>query len=171
MHGFRKIEPKELEGNVFKMFDTEWALLTAGTPESFNTMTISWGGLGWLWRRPVSFIFVRRDRYTFQFVEQNDCFTVCFFDENECRDQLRLLGTKSGRDSDKMNSSGLTPVWIDGQPAFAEAKAVLVCKKLYSHQFDSAKIPEEIIATCYPNVPPEVLHMVYTSEIIGCYVK
>ena len=70
-----------LEADVFRKFDKQWALVTAGTPEHYNTMTISWGGLGTLWRRPVATVYVKKNRYTFEFMEQNDYFTVSFYPE------------------------------------------------------------------------------------------
>ena len=32
----------EKKYDVFQMFNDRWALVTAGTPEDFNTMTIAW---------------------------------------------------------------------------------------------------------------------------------
>jgi Conserved protein/domain typically associated with flavoprotein oxygenases, DIM6/NTAB family len=168
---FKKIDVKDMPGNTFALYDTNWALVSAGTPDSFNTMTISWGGLGWLWRRPVAFTFVRPSRHTFNFVEEQDCYTVSFFAEGACREQLKILGSKSGRDMDKMGNSGLTPVWLDGQPAFEEAEIVLLCRKLYGHQFDYDALPQDIVDTAYPGVEADDLHKAYTSEIVACYVK
>ena len=79
-----------LEADVFRKFDKQWALVTAGTPEHYNTMTISWGGLGTLWRRPVATVYVKKNRYTFEFMEQNDYFTVSFYPEAQRR-ALSLL--------------------------------------------------------------------------------
>ena len=84
-----------LEADVFRKFDKQWALVTAGTPEHYNTMTISWGGLGTLWRRPVATVYVKKNRYTFEFMEQNDYFTVSFYPEAQRR-ALSLLGSTSG---------------------------------------------------------------------------
>jgi flavin reductase (DIM6/NTAB) family NADH-FMN oxidoreductase RutF len=171
MQNFQKIDPKALSGNTFDMYDTGWALVTAGSPERFNTMTISWGGLGWLWGRPVAFTFIRTDRYTYDFVENNDNYTVSFFENGAHRDTLMTLGTKSGRDMDKIHGSGLTPITLDGQPAFAEARAVLVCKKLYHRQFDPALIPDEVMRRAYSGVDPAVIHVAYIAEVTGCYAK
>lgn len=170
MASFKEINPKALDGNAFDLYDTGWALVTAGTPERFNTMTISWGGLGWLWRKPVAFTFIRKSRYTYQFVEEQDYYTVSFF-RGGCRDQLTRLGTVSGRDMDKMQDSGLTPVWLGGHPTFEEAEVVLVCKKLHSHQFDAESVPQAVLETAYAGVDTADLHVAYTSEIVACYVK
>lgn len=100
-----------LEADVFRKFDKQWALVTAGTPEHYNTMTISWGGLGTLWRRPVATVYVKKNRYTFEFMEQNDYFTVSFYPEAQRR-ALSLLGSTSGRDGDKVAAAGLTPEFL-----------------------------------------------------------
>ena len=84
-----------LEADVFTKFDKQWALVTAGTPEHYNTMTISWGGLGTLWERPVATVYVKKNRYTFAFMEESDYFTVSFYPEEQRR-ALSLLGSTSG---------------------------------------------------------------------------
>ena len=85
-----------LEADVFTKFDKQWALVTAGTPEHYNTMTISWGGLGTLWERPVATVYVKKNRYTFEFMEESDYFTVSFYPKEQRR-ALSLLGSTSGR--------------------------------------------------------------------------
>ena len=76
----RKIEPQDISQNPFKLIDDDWFLLSAGNPQSFNTMTASWGGMGILWNKPVVFCFVRPQRYTYKFMESNEFFTMSFFD-------------------------------------------------------------------------------------------
>ena len=116
---FYKIQPKEIPGNVISLFDDGWGLLTAGTPENYNTMTISWGQMGCLWNRPVCTVYVRPCRYTYTFTEACDRFTVSLFEPGEQRSELKMLGTQSGREMDKMHYSGLTPMMLDGLMAYA----------------------------------------------------
>ncbi|NCB05657.1 MAG: flavin reductase family protein [Clostridia bacterium] len=170
--GFRKLEAKELDGNAFRMFDDGWALITAGTPESFNTMTIAWGCVGWLWYKPVCITYVRESRYTTRFTDARDCFTVAFFKEQEYRRELGVLGSKSGRDMDKMHDSGLTPFELDGEMAFAEASAIFVCRKLYADTVDPAKIlVPEVMEKCYSGSNEGDFHRMYTAEIVSAYIK
>lgn len=110
-----------LEADVFRKFDKQWALVTAGTPEHYNTMTISWGGLGTLWRRPVATVYVKKNRYTFEFMEQSDYFTVSFYPEEQRR-ALSLLGSTSGRDGDKVAAAGLTPEFLPQGITFRQAE-------------------------------------------------
>ena len=118
-----------LELDIFSKFDKQWALLTAGDETNFNTMTISWGSLGTLWGKPIATTYVRESRYTREFMDNNDYFTVSFYPE-EYKDVLGVMGSKSGRDMDKMNDSGLTPEAVANTMTFKEAEMTLVCKKL-----------------------------------------
>ena len=132
---FEKIDPKSLNQNVFSMIGDQWMLITAGTREQCNTMTASWGGLGVLWGKPVATVYIRPQRYTLEFVEREDRFTLCFFGE-EYRKALALCGSKSGRDIDKVKECSFTVEMEDGAPYFAEADLVLVCKKAYWQDMD-----------------------------------
>ena len=109
-------------------------LITAGTPESYNTMTASWGGMGVLWNKNICFCVIRPTRYTYQFIEKTDVFSLSFFEERY-RQALEVCGTKSGRDIDKAAVTGLTPVAgeLDGTTNFQQARLVIECKKLYVH--------------------------------------
>ena len=172
MSKFEKIDPAGLPGNIFSQFNDGWALISAGTPEKWNTMTISWGTAGWLWYKPVCIAYVRESRYTTQFTEKNDCFSVAFFGKGEYRAELRELGSKSGRDMDKMNDSGLTPEWIDGVPAFAEAQSVLVCRKLYADWVKPENfLDESVQKQSYGPTGREDMHRVYVAEVTGAYIR
>ena len=114
----------KLTTDIFSEFDQVWALVTAGTPDNFNTMTISWGGMGTLWGKPVATVYIRTSRYTHEFVDANEYFTISFYPE-EYKKVLGVLGSKSGREMDKMHSSGLTPKYLDKGITFEEAKYTL----------------------------------------------
>lgn len=127
--------------DTFSIIGKEWMLVTAGTPDHFNTMTASWGGLGWLWNRPVAFIFVRPERYTHQFIEETDRLTLSFLGDGH-RKALSLCGTLSGRDCDKVAQAGLTPVSVaDGCVTFSQARLTVVGRKLYRTEMR----PEEFL--------------------------
>ena len=130
---FREISTSGIKDNVFEMIDKEWFLLSAGDRDRMNTMTCSWGTVGELWSRRVAIAYVRKTRHTFSFTEKGDYFTLSFFGDAH-RGALGLCGSKSGRDIDKVAATGLTPVYDEygDVPYFAEARLVLVCKKLYS---------------------------------------
>ena len=152
----------EFTTDILSVFDKKWALLTAGESDRFNTMTISWGGLGTIWGKPVATVYVRTSRYTHDFMDTNDFFTVSFYLE-ECRQVLGVLVSKSGRDMDKINNSGLTPVQAGDSISFKEAEVTLVCRKLFKQQLDVANIPKNIAKAMYEGQAP---HDMYIGEIV-----
>lgn len=167
MNTFKEIDPKELNEGATQLVGFDWMLITAGNMKSFNTMTAAWGGLGFLWKKPVSFIYIRPQRYTYEFVEKYDHFTLTFFEE-KYRDILRLCGGKSGRDIDKMHGIGLTPMQGDNSIYFEEARIVLECKKIYA---DMIK-PEHFIDNSIDiNYPKKDYHKYYIGEITKCMIK
>ena len=153
----------EFTTDILSVYDKKWALLTAGNEGSFNTMTISWGGLGTIWGKPVATVYVRTSRYTHEFMDSNEFFTVSFYPE-ECRSILGVLGSKSGRDMDKMKESGLTPVKTGDSMSFKEAEVTLVCKKIFKQQLDVANMPEDVARSLYEGQAP---HDMYIGEIVG----
>lgn len=143
-HGFEAIQPEQLRENPFQLIGKEWMLVTAGTLEAFNTMTASWGGMGVLWNRPVAFAFVRPQRYTFEFMNRAEMFTLSFF-ERRYREALNFCGTHSGRDVDKMAATGLRPIAVEPTAVtFTQARLVFVCRKLYAQDLEGGAftVPE-----------------------------
>ena len=137
-----------LELDILSVFEKQWALLTAGEQDNFNTMTIGWAQLGTLWGKPVANVYVRDSRYTLGFMDNNDYFTVSFYPE-EYKSALVTLGSKSGRDMDKMNDSGLTPEFLDNGVTFKEAELTLVCKKMHKQIVDPDAMPKDVREAYY----------------------
>ncbi|MCL2693015.1 MAG: flavin reductase family protein [Rikenellaceae bacterium] len=170
-NGYTKIEPTQIDRNAVALFSEDWALITAGDEKSFNTMTASWGALGELWMRPVSIIFVRESRYTHQFLERNEYYTLSFFDE-QYREQLMLLGTRSGRDGDKVKESGLTPmVTPSGSMAFEEAHMIIECRKLYSIAFRQEDFSDPAVYRAIYGGNDPSRHTQFIGEIVGVWVR
>ena len=163
----REMMPEELTENPFKLIGADWMLITAGSLDGFNTMTASWGGLGVLWERKVCFIFVRPTRHTYGFLERAGMFTLSFFDERY-RAALRFCGTRSGRDTDKVQGTGLTPA-SDGEAVwFLEARLVLACRKLYVQDLGPERFLDPRIEDLYPQ---KDYHRMYVGEIMRCLVR
>lgn len=146
----------------FNVFHNEWALVTAGSMENHNTMTIAWGGFGTLWRKPVCTVYVKPCRYTHSFIDKSDYFTVSFYGD-EYRSALSVLGTKSGRDTDKVKEVGFTPVPAGESITFKEAKITVLCKKIYRQDMTLDAMPEEAINTYYTEEAP---HTMFIGEVI-----
>lgn len=164
----QKIDIKALQGNAVSLFDDKWCLITAGTTESYNTMTASWGALGELWNKDVCFIFIRPQRYTKEFVEREEYFTLSFFGE-EYKKALTFCGRYSGRDCDKAKETGLTPMSVDGSMSFEESETVIVCKKIAQQDIDPEGFIDKDIGS--KNYPTKDYHTMYIGEIIACYTK
>lgn len=165
---FEKMDPKALDQNVFSLIGDQWMLITAGTKEACNTMTASWGGLGVLWGKPVATVYIRPQRYTLEFVERQDTFTLCFFGE-EYRKALALCGSKSGRDVDKVKECGFTVEMAENAPYFEEADLVLVCKKAYWQDMDPTHFLDgEIDGRWYPE---KDYHRIFIGEILEALRK
>lgn len=164
---FRKIEPTEISDNTFKLIGKDWMLITGGNEDCFNTMTASWGGVGVLWNKNVTFSFVRPQRYTYEFMEKGNLYTLSFFGE-EYRSALNLCGKKSGRDTDKIAETGLTPINIDGAVSFAQARLVLVCEKMYISDINPENFLCPEIADAYKN---NDYHRMYIGKITGAYIN
>ena len=160
MNEFIVVNPYEMEGNPFQMIDKQWMLITAGNESGANTMTASWGGLGILWHKPVSFAFIRPTRYTYEFTEREEYYSLCFFGE-EYRDALKLCGTVSGRDRDKIAEAGLTLRYDAEAPYFDEAETVMICRKIAAQDMDPAGFIDTSVEKHYHND----YHRIYTGEI------
>jgi flavin reductase (DIM6/NTAB) family NADH-FMN oxidoreductase RutF len=158
-------KPEEtLSFNPFTKFSSEWALLTAGRKGAFNTMTISWGGMGVLWGKNIVFCVVRPVRHTYKFMEKEKFFTLSFFGK-EYRKALGICGAISGRDKDKVKMSGLHPVFLgSSRVAFREAEQVFVCKKIYFKDLDPRNFLDPSIEGNYPE---KDYHRLYIGEITG----
>jgi len=167
MTGFKKPDLNMFNENVFKLIGEDWMLVTSGNVNSFNTMTASWGGMGILWNKPVSYIFIRPTRHTYGFIEKNDTYTLSFFSE-KYRKALTLCGTKSGRDIDKAKEAGITPEETEnGTVYFKEARLVFECRKLYFHDIDPSHFLDGSIQKMYDND----YHRMYVGEITGIRKK
>ncbi len=142
-------------------------LITAGMPDRFNTMTASWGGLGVLWERKVAFCFIRPTRYTYEFVERSERYTLSFFREQN-RKALTFCGTHSGRDRDKVREAGLTPVRDGGFIYFNEARLVLECRKIYFQDIGPERFLDREINEMYSE---KDYHRMYVGEIEKCLVQ
>ncbi|HNX08385.1 MAG TPA: flavin reductase [Bacteroidales bacterium] len=169
IEGFTNTGWQSLNDNVIKMVGTDWMLITAGNIGNYNMMTASWGGLGWLWEKPVAFIFVRPQRYTHEFTEQEKYFTLTFFEETY-RKILLKMGSVSGRDYDKIKNSGLTPLSTTyGSVAFREAKIIIECKKIYAADLQQEQFTDkELAKKIYPSSD---FHTMYVGEIVNVWKK
>ena len=173
---FHEISVKELKLNPMNMFGDDWLALTAGNEEhGYNTMCIAWGHMGSLWERdshanrlPTVTCFVRPQRYTKEFMDRENLFTVSHFPPST-KKALGFIGSHSGRDTDKVKEAGLTPAFACGTTWFEEADMVLICRKLYQSPLcESGFIDKGLIEFNYPK---KDFHEMYIGEILKVLVK
>jgi len=165
---FKEINLTELNINPFTSIGSDWMLITSGSMENHNTMTASWGGLGVLWGKNVAFCFIRPQRYTLEFVDKEDCFTLSFFNHEQYKSALNFCGSKSGRDFDKDKETGLVPTALDGSVAYKQASLVFVIKKLHRQDIDPSCFIDPSLDSHYKQ---KDYHKMFVGEIVKCYVR
>lgn len=165
----QEINPLDLSVKINDLWLNKWFLITAGDfdAKDFNTMTVAWGSLGIMWNRPFVQAVVRPTRYTYEFTEKYDSFTMCSFPE-KYKAALKLLGTKSGRDFNKIAESGLTPIKSESvsSPSFEEADLILECRKIYYDDINPGKFIDPSINK---NYPLKDYHRIYFGEILKAF--
>lgn len=177
---FRNIPVQDLELNPMTMIGGEWWLIAAGSETNgYNAMTASWGHLGSIWGRrdgktkaymglPTAVVYLRPQRYTKEFMDREEIFTLSVFDESYQK-ALSYLGSHSGREEDKISAAGLTPVFSDGSTYFEEAKMVFICRKLYhAPLLEDGFVDKSLIDS---NYPMKDFHEMYIGEITKVLVK
>ena len=161
------ISPQQLILPAIKIWAHRWPLLTAGdfTSGNFNAMTVGWGGLGVMWNKPIAMVVVRPSRYTYEFMEEHDTFTLSVLPESH-RQALTICGETSGRDVDKIKLAGLTPVpsLVVGAPGFDEAELIIECRKMYTAPFESHRFLDPQIIKHYPDGD---LHLMTFGEVVA----
>lgn len=165
---FKPLSIESLQRNATEIIHNQWFLLTAGTFDHCNTMTANWGGLGFMWNKPVAFCVVRPVRHTFGFVEGHPVFSMSFLPQTY-RGALQFCGAHSGRDMDKFARSGLSKLSLPGgSMGIAEADLILECKKLYFSDIQPNNFWEPGLEKFYPN---QDYHRFYVAEIVQCWLK
>lgn len=162
MEKFKEIQFDDFKVSPFNLIGKQWMLITAGNKEKQNAMTASWGGLGVMWNKNVSFVVIRPKRFTKKFVDEESRFSLCFFDENY-RKTLSYMGSVSGKDEDKILKSGLKVNYFNDVPFFEESKYVMICKKLYAQDYKPELFfDKDLEERIYPT---KDYHTLYISEI------
>ncbi len=179
-NGFKKFNVREdFTENGFQWFhDAE--LLAAGDKEKSNAMTIGWGGIGTLWGRTALTVYVAEKRYTKEFLDKAEYFTVMAFDVEQSRSAegrlqgkkvLNYMGTKSGRDGDKAQALGLhTAYTANGTPYYTEAAMVIECKIMYAAPFEPQYFKSDAPKKMYANFPAGI-HSMYIGEVVNSWKK
>lgn len=157
---FEQVDYKNLELNPFTTIGEDAMLITVGTSERWNTMAASWGTMGYLWNKPISIVFIRPSRYTYSFVEKAEGFTISFFPP-AWRSAIEFCGTHSGRDTDKIQATGLKPVELEsGRITFEQANLVLSCTT-------ASRVPFEVGQFILPSIKEHYAEGDYHTMYVG----
>ena len=159
------MEIKEAQRLIVDHLADDWGLLTAGCIDSYNTMTIAWGETGTMWWKPVVSAYVVPSRHTYGYMQGNDYFVVSLF-ASEYKEDLQILGTKSGRDGDKVALTKLTPKAIEHGVTFEEASLTVVCKKIFQQPIDPDALPAWVKEQYYQSMG---VHERFMGEIVAVY--
>lgn len=162
---FKKINPYEVQVNVFNMIGKQKMLIVAGNKEGVNGMTASWGSMGVIWGAPACFAFVRDSRFTKTFMDAEETFSLCFFGEGY-EEMYRYMGTVSGRDEDKTTHCDLTVAYEGDTPYYAEADTVIICRKQGAVRMPAETMSDAVNEKWYTS---KDYHTMYTG-IIECYM-
>ena len=164
---FKKINPYEAQGNAFDMIGKQKMLIVAGDGTKVNGMTASWGALGVIWGAPAAYAFVRDSRYTKEFLDGSETFSLCFFGDG-CEDTYRYMGTVSGRDEDKTARCNLTVAYEGDTPYYAEAETVIICRKQGAVRMPAETMLDAVNEKWYTS---KDYHTMYTGIIESYLVK
>lgn len=165
-----KIEfTKELEKGI-ESLHTQGAFLTVKSGEIVNTMTISWGSIGFMWQKPVFIAMVRKSRYTYQLIEESKNFSISIPYGTGMKNALLICGTKSGRDVDKCSEAGISfiPSTVIQTPVVAGCNLYYECKTVYTQPMGPERLVPDIQNTMYGN---DDYHTLYFGEIVACYQR
>lgn len=146
---FKEISAKDIKDNLIEKISNEWMLISAGDKDGYNMMTASWGFMGEMWGKDSVIAMIRPQRYTMQFVDKNDYFAFSFYGDN--KDIHKVCGSKSGRDCNKTEETGLTPVFSDNTVYFEEANLVIICKKQYADSLKEENFTDKSPLKWYEN--------------------
>jgi flavin reductase (DIM6/NTAB) family NADH-FMN oxidoreductase RutF len=166
---FKKINAYEIEGNSIKLFKSDCPIVVFGNLDKHNGLTVAWGTLGCLWSKEIATVYVKPTRYSFDFANSCEYFTIMWFDE--LKDEVnKVFGFKSGRDVNKEQLCNLTPLELDGAVAYKEASLIIVCKKIYQNPINKDNILSEEVLN-KPLYQDGLFHYEYFGEIVSVYKK
>ena len=169
MKGYSVVPVDKMEGNVVDRISNQWMLVTAGDGEKCDTMTASWGGIGFVWGTPAATVYIRPQRYTREFIDARERLTLSFMGE-EFRQALTYCGSHSGRNEDKIANAGLSVgLTPEGTPFIEGAELVMECRKLYRDRFGPAEFLDKTLIDVW--YPEQDFHYIYICAIGRIYVR
>ncbi len=168
LHVFQPVDPEDIEVGAYK-FQGNKILITACDGDKVSTLCATWGGVGYIWNRRVTFIFARKNRYTRELLDASGEYSISFLDQEKYRGALKYLAAVSGRDEDKIANARLNVNYDEGIPFIDEAREIITCKVLYRNEFDSVGVIDDNIINEFYN--DKEYHILYMGEIKNIMIR
>ncbi len=167
---FKQIDVTSINKNAISLFKEEAPIVVCGNLNKHNGLTVAWGSLGSLWRKNIATIYIKPTRYTFEFANNCEYFTIMWFNESIRKDINKVFGTMSGKNVDKELLCNLHSFELDNGVCYQEAAMIMVCKKIYQNNLDSQNIFDQNVLNM-PLYQDQLFHHEYIGEIVSCYFK
>ncbi len=168
MRVFQPVEPEDIENGAY-CFDGRKMLVTACDGDKVNTTATSFGGVGQMWGRRVTFVCLRENRYTRELLEASGEYSLSFLDNNEYRGAMKYLEMVSGRDEDKIKGARLNITYYEGVPFIEESSNVLICKVIFKKEVGlSGFVDKSITEEIYKNKDS---HIIYVGELVKVLIR
>jgi flavin reductase (DIM6/NTAB) family NADH-FMN oxidoreductase RutF len=158
---FTEIKLTELDLNPFTKIE-EWALLTVGSRQDFNMLTVTGLMMGQFWLRKTLQVYIHPTRYSYPIMNESQYFTVSFLPEPKCK-ALEIAGRLHGNKCDKVKETGLTPCFDQNGVYFKEADIVFVCRKIFHTDVDERLFDDKDIFRKYYH--DTIYHRIFIGEI------
>ena len=166
MHVFQPVKPEDIENGAYS-FVGQKIIITCKNGDKVNAVSAKWGGVGYVWDKRVTVIFVRPNRYTRECLNNSGEYSISFINQETYRGALKYLGMVSGRDEDKIAGSRLTVNYDEGIPFIDEAGEVITCRVIYSQPFDaSCFVDKSIIEEIYKDGNYHIMYMGEVKKIL-----
>lgn len=170
-YAYKAVAAEDFDENIFNLVGKDFTVITAG--ENPNSMVASWGGVGIMFNKPVTWNFLRANRYTLEKIRETGTYTMCYFPD-QYKGDIMQFGTKSGRNTDKMAQTKLTPMTTpDGYPAYQEAKIIIECKLIAASTVSKDEFYTEESKTFLQEGYDDAKdwHKLVYGEITNIYIK
>ena len=168
---------QDFADNGFSFFTKNLVLCVGDSTES-NAMTIGWGAIGnYLGHeRAAVTVYVAPARYTYEFMERHQRFTIMEFDDPEV---WKFFGRRSGREfaadsastDAKAAAVGLHVAYTEhGTPYYEEARTVIECETMTAWHQTEADFRSQTPRQWYDGFEAGI-HTVDIGEVLGAWCR
>ena len=166
---YKQFEQVPIGKDMGELFGERVYLGTAGNAANYNSLTLGWGTTGILWAKPVAIVYIRENRFSYRYFEENPVYVLSWYPAKYTKAVYKIFGGKSGRDTDKEKISGFTPVETpDGGVTYLQADKVVICRKIMRQPVPKEFVPKEWHSRLNRD---GLIHIQYTGEVLSVWKK